>query len=129
LLSWLDSSLYIECRKPVTRFLALPVCNVATAQSFFSVLVREIESRNIPWTNVIGFASGTASVMAGKRNSVFIRLIEKQHKLFSLGCLCHLAALCASAAQNCPFLIHAIGISLPLWCYLISITIYIIFSG
>ena len=40
----------------------------------------------------------TASVMVGVRNSVLSRLRSKQPKLFSLGCLCHLAALCASAA-------------------------------
>ena len=72
------------------------MCNVAAAQSLFSVLVHEIESRSIPWTNIIGFASDTASVMVGKINSVLSRLIGKQR----LGCLCHLAALCASAAMK-----------------------------
>ena len=76
------------------------VCNVATAQTLFDVLAHELESHNVPWTNIIGFASDTASVMVGKRNSVLSRLLEKQPKLFSLGCLCHLAALCASAAMK-----------------------------
>ena len=76
------------------------MCDVATAQSLFSVLVHEIESCTIPWTSIIGFASDAASVMVGKINSVLSRIIEKQPKLFSLGCLCHLAALCASVAMK-----------------------------
>ena len=85
-------------RQPITRFLAMPVCNIATAEVLFNALAQELESRNIPWSNVIGYASVTASVMVGIRNSVLSRLRSKQPKLFSLGCLCHLAALCASAA-------------------------------
>ena len=83
---------------PVTRFLSMPVCNVATAQSLFTTIEEEFESRGIPWSNMIGYASDTASVMVGKNNSVWSRLLRKQPKLFSLGCLCHLGALCAAAA-------------------------------
>ena len=46
---------------------------------------------------MIGFASDSASVMVGKRNSVLSRLTQKQPNVFSLGCVCHLAALCAVA--------------------------------
>ena len=51
----------------------------------------------VPWNTLIGYASDTASVMVGKYNSVLSRLLSKQLKLFSLGCLCHLGALCAAA--------------------------------
>ena len=47
---------------------------------------------------MIGYASDSASVMVGVRNSVLSRVRSKQPKIFSLGCLCHLAALCAAAA-------------------------------
>ena len=40
------------------------------------------------------------SVMVGKRNSVLSWLLLKKPKLCSLGCLCHLDALCAAAALN-----------------------------
>ena len=83
---------------PVTRFLSMPVCNVATAQSLFTTIEEEFKSCSIPWSNMIGYASDTASVMVGKNNSVLSRLLRKQPKLFSLGCLCHLGALCAAAA-------------------------------
>ena len=40
----------------------------------------------------------SASVMVGRRNSVLSRVIQQQPEVFSLGCVCHLAALCAAAA-------------------------------
>ena len=87
----------------VTRFLAMPVCNVSTAQALFDALSGVLESHNIPWCNVIGYASDTANVMVGARNSVLSRIRQKQPNVFSLGCLCHLAALCAaSGLKNLP---------------------------
>ena len=85
-------------RQPVTRFLAMPVCNIATAEALFDALAKELESRNIPWTNLVGYASDTASVTVGAHNSVLSRIRSTQPKVFSLGCLCHLAALYAAAA-------------------------------
>jgi hypothetical protein len=85
-------------RQAVTRFLAMPVCNVSTAEALFNALKGELESNDIPWKNVIGYVSDTASVMVGVRNSVLSRIKLKQPTVFSLGCLCHLAALCAVAA-------------------------------
>ena len=89
---------YQSQRQAVTRFLALPVCNIATAEALFESLSNEIESRGISWSNMIGYASDSASVMVGVRNSVLSRIRSKQPNIFSLGCLCHLAALCAAAA-------------------------------
>ena len=66
-------------------------------QSLFDALSHELASHGIPWSNVIGFASDSASVMVGRRNSVLSRVCEQQPDVFSLGCLCHLAALCATA--------------------------------
>ena len=84
--------------KVVTRFLDAPVVNIATGETLFRALDNALQTRAIPWTNVIGFASDSASVMVGKRNSVLSRVIQKQSDVFSLGCVCHLAALCAAAA-------------------------------
>ena len=80
------------------RFLDCPVCNIATGQPLFQALEATLQSRSIPWENVIGFASDSASVMVGIRNSVLSRVRERQPNVFSLGCVCHLAALCATAA-------------------------------
>ena len=84
-------------RCSITKFLAMPVCNVATGENMFNALSMEMYSRNIPWSNVIGYASDTASVMVGKNSSVLRRIKLKSPKVFSLGCTCHLAALCATA--------------------------------
>ena len=86
-----------QIRKVATRFLDAPVCNIATGETLFNALAGVLETRNIPWKNVIGFASDSASVMVGKRNSVLSRVIIQQPDVFSMGCICHLAALCAAA--------------------------------
>ena len=44
-----------------------------------------------------GFALDSASVMIGKRNSVLSHIKQQQPSVFSVGCICHLAALCAAA--------------------------------
>ena len=67
---WDDSS-----RKTVTRFLSMPVCNIATAQNLFDALSNALSERNIPWCNVIGFCSDSASVMVGRYNSVLSRVL------------------------------------------------------
>lgn len=46
---------------------------------------------------MVGFASDSANVMVGKRNSVLSRVLQRQPKLFSLACVCHLVALAAAA--------------------------------
>ena len=74
------------------------MCNIATGETIFNALADVLERRHIPWKNLIGFASDSASVMVGKRNSVLSRVISKQPNVFSMGCVCHLAALCAAAA-------------------------------
>ena len=83
--------------KAVTRFLAMPVCNIATSEKLFHALESELLSRSIHWDNVIGFASDSASVMVGIRNSVLSCVREKQPNVFSLACVCHLCALSAAA--------------------------------
>ena len=51
--------------EPVTRFLSVPVCNIATGQSLCDAIDEAFTSCNIPWDNMIGYASDTASVMVG----------------------------------------------------------------
>ena len=56
-----------ECeRQVVTRFLAMPICNIATGETMFDIITQELKSRGIPWDNLIGFASDTASVNGWK---------------------------------------------------------------
>ena len=82
--------------KVITRFLDASVCNIATGETLFKALEAVLEARGMPWSNVVGFASDSASVMVGKRNSVLSRVIKQQPDVFSQGCICHLVALCAA---------------------------------
>ena len=84
-------------KKTVTRFIAMPVCNIATGQTLFDALSTVLSERGIPWSHVVGFCSDSASVMVGRRNSVLSRVLNEQPQVFTLGCICHLAALCAAA--------------------------------
>ena len=70
---------------------------IATGQTLFDALSTVLSERGIPWSNVVGFYSDSASVMVGRRNSVLSRVLNEQPQVFSLGCICHLAALCAAA--------------------------------
>ena len=51
-------------------------------------------SREIPWKNVIAFASDNCSVMKGRHNSVLSRIKKVQPNVLDIGCICHLANLC-----------------------------------
>ena len=86
-----------SARCAITKFLTMPVCNVATGETMFNALSMKLYSRKIPWSNVIGYVSDTASVMVGKNNSVLSRMKLKSPRVFSPGCTCHLAALCVTA--------------------------------
>ena len=79
--------------KVVTRFLDAPIVNIATGENLFNAMSKVLEMYDIPWRNVIGFASDSASVMVGRKNSVLSRVIQPEHDVFSMGCVCHLAAL------------------------------------
>lgn len=64
--------------KVITCFLDAPVCNIATGETLYKALEAMLEARGIPWNNVIGFASDSASIMVGKRNRVLRRVIQRQ---------------------------------------------------
>ena len=64
----------------------------------FEALDKVMEEHEIPWENVVGYASDTANVMVGAHNSVLSRIRDKQPKVFSLGYLYHLANLRSVAA-------------------------------
>ena len=57
-------------RQIVVRFLDCPVCNIATGETLFQALSGVLQQRDIPWENVIGFGSDSASVMVSRRNRV-----------------------------------------------------------
>ena len=83
-----------EQRKPVTRFLDMPVCNIGTAEKLFELIDTSLTEKSLAWSNVVCLESDTTNVMVGKHNSVFSRVKAKQPKVYSQGYVCHLANLC-----------------------------------
>ena len=73
----------------------MPVCSGRTSQAIFNDIDNVFTNLKIPWTNYIGFASDNCNVMVGKTNSVLTRVKQKNPDVFSIGCICHLANLCA----------------------------------
>ena len=71
----------------VTQFLAMPVCNKADAEHLFDALNTAMEEHDIPWQNVVGYASDTPNVMVGAHNSELSHVRDRQPQVFSLGCL------------------------------------------
>ena len=86
--------------KPMTRFFAMPVCNIGTAEMLFQHIDSALATNGVSWSNVVGLESDTTNAMVGKRNSVLSRVKTKQPKVFSLGCVCHLANLCLLAGAK-----------------------------
>ncbi|XP_077440712.1 protein FAM200B-like isoform X1 [Vanacampus margaritifer] len=77
-----------------TRLLDLPELASGTAASIFAVIDNILQENDIPWSNVVGFASDNCNTMVGKKNSVLSRIKEKNGAVFSVGCICHLGNLC-----------------------------------
>ncbi|XP_077417139.1 protein FAM200B-like [Vanacampus margaritifer] len=77
-----------------TRLLDLPELASGTAASIFAVIDNILQENDIPWSNIVGFASDNCNTMVGKKNSVLSRIKEKNGAVFSVGCICHLGNLC-----------------------------------
>ncbi|KAL3877950.1 hypothetical protein ACJMK2_035591 [Sinanodonta woodiana] len=80
---------------PRTRLLDMPISRGETSEAIFNDIDAIFTSLNIPWSNCIGFASDNSNVMVGKKNSVITRIQQRNPNIFSIGCICHLAILCA----------------------------------
>ena len=71
----------------------------SSAEELFQAISHAIERDNIPFCNIIGFASDTTNVMFGQNNSVVSRLKAKVPEVFVIRYICHTAHLCASNAK------------------------------
>lgn len=67
-------------------------------QKTINVFKSCLESKHIPFKNIIGYASDNASVMVGKNNSFLTRLQSETDALIVFPFICHSAALVASTA-------------------------------
>ncbi|XP_060772916.1 uncharacterized protein LOC132883380 [Neoarius graeffei] len=77
-----------------TRILDLPELASGKASAIFEAVDSFMSENDIPWANMVGFASENCNTMIGRKDSVLTRLQAKSPKIFSIGCICHLANLC-----------------------------------
>ena len=87
-----------KVNEPLEEFFSLPVVEDQTTASLKKLIVEEFEKAQVPMTNIIGFASDNASVMAGKHGGLAALIKKDIPWLNVFGCICHSFALCAAAA-------------------------------
>jgi hypothetical protein len=76
----------------------LPV-NDGSVVGLYKLLTDKFNSDNVPYrTNMIGYASDGASVVSGCKDSLVTKLKADIPTLFTMKCVCHSFALCASHA-------------------------------
>lgn len=71
-----------------------------TAKALYDAVKETLKSRNIPLTNIIGFASDNCSTMMGSNGGFQKLLKDDVPSAFIMGCVCHSFALCASHAVS-----------------------------
>uniref|UniRef100_H3A7F3 HAT C-terminal dimerisation domain-containing protein n=1 Tax=Latimeria chalumnae TaxID=7897 RepID=H3A7F3_LATCH len=81
-----------------TRFLDMLTCNIGSAENLFNCLDESFRKRGISWNNVVAYNSDNASVVKGRKNSVYSRIVQRQPNVVDMGCICHLANLTVGAA-------------------------------
>lgn len=69
-----------------------------TAEGIFSALKDCLESRTIPFTNLLSFTSDTCNVMKGVRGGVISKLKSVQQSVIDMHCICHVVSLCVKPA-------------------------------
>lgn len=85
-----------------TTVLSLPeLQGDSTGKNIGNLIVKELESLNVPLSHMIGFSSDNAAVMVGNKNGAVTVLLEKQKGLVAVGCVCHLINLAAEKGAAC----------------------------
>ncbi|CAG9773219.1 unnamed protein product [Ceutorhynchus assimilis] len=84
--------------KPKTRFFDLVEPQGSSAVELFTALKESVVSKNIPFSNLVGFSSDTTNAMVGEYNSVFSHLKEELPSIVCIRCSCHMAHLATSKA-------------------------------
>uniref|UniRef100_H3AGU8 Uncharacterized protein n=1 Tax=Latimeria chalumnae TaxID=7897 RepID=H3AGU8_LATCH len=83
-----------------TRFLDMPTCNIGSAENLFNCLDESFRKRGISWNNVVAYNSDNASVMKGRKNSVYSRIVQWQPNVVDMDCICHFANLAVGSAMK-----------------------------
>lgn len=82
----------------IDNYLILLEVEDCSAKGLFASIESFFTSHDIPFKNLIGFASDNCSVMMGAKGGVQALLKNKVPSLFIQGCVCHSMHLCASKA-------------------------------
>lgn len=88
-----DDTNHVSC-----RFFRLYEIAKADAATIFNTVQQDLEKLGIPMSNIVGYAADGANVMMGGNNSVRTRFEADNPHIFTLKCICHSAAICASNA-------------------------------
>ncbi|XP_026465882.1 uncharacterized protein LOC113369316 [Ctenocephalides felis] len=81
------------------KFLTLIAITDGSAKALHTKIVEYFEEKEIPYKkNLLGFASDGANFMFGANNSLVTYLKNDIPNLFTMKCICHSFALCASHA-------------------------------
>lgn len=70
----------------------------ATAEHLFNIVKASFEKHEVPFSNVVGFASDGCNTMMGCNNSVATRFRDLCPNICILKCICHSLHLCESSA-------------------------------
>lgn len=87
-----------DAKKTIDKYLTLLEVKDCTAKGIFDSLSQFFQKKEIPFDNLVGFASDNASVMMGSKSGVQCLLKQKVPSLYVQGCVCHSMHLCASKA-------------------------------
>nr|XP_023029624.1 uncharacterized protein LOC111517647 [Leptinotarsa decemlineata] len=82
----------------VNRFFDITEMEGSTADDIFTSLILTLQSKNIPFSNLVGFASDTPNVMVGQYHSVFSLIKDVNPNIVCVKCSCHMVHLAASKA-------------------------------
>ncbi|XP_034946423.1 uncharacterized protein [Chelonus insularis] len=92
-----------EASKIVSRFWDLcqafsdtNLVDAATAEHLFNIVKLSFDEYQIPYSNIIGFASDGCNTMMGCNNSVATRFQDLCPNICIFKCICHFLHLCAS---------------------------------
>ncbi|XP_066592981.1 protein FAM200A-like [Prorops nasuta] len=69
-----------------------------SADKIFSAFNNELMKKQIPLAQALAIGCDNASVMVGRNSSFRTKILEKNSKVITVPCICHLSALAASAA-------------------------------
>ncbi|CAL1526054.1 unnamed protein product [Lymnaea stagnalis] len=77
----------------------------ATLEALYYTMKKLLEDKQIPLSNIIGYASDNCSAVTDLNSGLASFLMRDLPSVFTLGCICHSFTLCADHASQC----------LPLW--------------